>query len=666
MKLTVRAKLFGGFGLSVAALLGVSFIGYTGLQSAADYFTHYRLAARHTLTISEASSALTDARLAVVRYMNRPTPEFASVVNNALTALHAANEKGREAFDGSPFRADMDNASENASTYAAVFASYEAAVQATGNDVKAMQAVTVPFTEALSGVISQSISEQNEVVAIAATQVLEKVMGARLYVARFGFTGSPEDIGQAQTRYAAAEQQLRSLSTAPQSADLEKQTARLVSDFEKLKNQVAQFERNTNAAEVLRSQILKDTGPQTSAAYLNAAKKVTALQSEIGPEAQAGIAQTTTMALTLAGIFTLVMAAIALVLGTTISRAIKSITDCMKAVAAGDLTMKVYGSGRADEIGDMAAAVEVFQVNGIEKVRLEQEQEALKVQQEEDRRRIMHELADSFELAVGNIVDTVSSAAQEMQAAANTLSASAEETAQQSTAVSAASEEAAANVQTVASATEQLAASVNEIGRQAEESSNMSHRAVGDTQTASERIAFLSSASQKIGDVLGMISDIAGQTNLLALNATIEAARAGEAGKGFAVVATEVKALAEQTSRATQEISGQIAEIQSATNASVDAIQNVGDTVAKMNGIAATIAAAVEEQNAATSEIARNVQQASAGTSEVSANITGVSRAAEETGAAASQVLGSAGGLARDAEMLKMEVARFIAQVRAA
>ncbi|MEH0074806.1 methyl-accepting chemotaxis protein, partial [Pannonibacter sp. Pt2] len=170
----------------------------------------------------------------------------------------------------------------------------------------------------------------------------------------------------------------------------------------------------------------------------------------------------------------------------------------------------------------------------------------------------------------------------------------------------------------------------------------------------------------KIGDVLGMISDIAGQTNLLALNATIEAARAGEAGKGFAVVATEVKALAEQTSRATQEISGQIAEIQAATNASVDAIGNVGETIATLNSIAATIAAAVEEQNAATSEIARNVQQASAGTVEVSSNITGVSRAAEETGAAASQVLGSASGLARDAETLKTEVARFIAQVRAA
>ena len=278
----------------------------------------------------------------------------------------------------------------------------------------------------------------------------------------------------------------------------------------------------------------------------------------------------------------------------------------------------------------------------------------------------MNDLADSFEQAVGGIVETVSTASREMQAAANTLSASAEQTSHQSTAVSAASEEAAVNVQTVAAATEQLAASVREIGRQAEESSTMSHRAVGDTQTASERIAFLSSASQKIGDVLSMISDIAGQTNLLALNATIEAARAGEAGKGFAVVATEVKALAEQTSRATQEISGQIAEIQAATNASVDAIQNVGDTIARLNGIAATIAAAVEEQNAAALEIARNVQQASAGTVEVSSNITGVSRAAEETGAAASEVLGSAGGLARDAETLKVEVARFIAQVRAA
>ncbi|WP_430512902.1 methyl-accepting chemotaxis protein [Pannonibacter phragmitetus] len=522
------------------------------------------------------------------------------------------------------------------------------------------------FRENMAGVMQKAIEEQNYLVLETVAPAMQEFLLARIYVERYASGGNVDDLNEAMNYYDEATSLLQRLQFAQKSPELNRLVAPLPAQMEDVISEASYLEIAISKAADIRENKLEKLGPLIMSGYQTAVDKLIDAQNEMGPEAAAGIENTSSTTLTLASLFTLVMAAIAVFLGTSISRAINSITACMRAVAAGDLTMKVFGAGRSDEIGEMAAAVQVFQANGIEKERLESEQAAVKEQQEAERRKLMNDLADSFEQAVGGIVETVSTASREMQAAANTLSASAEQTSHQSTAVSAASEEAAVNVQTVAAATEQLAASVREIGRQAEESSTMSHRAVGDTQTASERIAFLSSASQKIGDVLNMISDIAGQTNLLALNATIEAARAGEAGKGFAVVATEVKALAEQTSRATQEISGQIAEIQAATNASVDAIQNVGDTIERLNGIASTIAAAVEQQNAAALEIARNVQQASAGTVEVSSNITGVSRAAEETGAAASEVLGSAGGLARDAETLKVEVARFIAQVRAA
>ncbi|WP_374628629.1 methyl-accepting chemotaxis protein [Pannonibacter indicus] len=663
---TVRAKLFGGFGASVAALLVVSYIGYSGLQTAATYFSQFRETARQSLTGYEAQAALMEARLAILRYQLEETADSAAQVNDLIGKISSGASQIEEVFAGSPLLAELRELIQQVDAYQAAFDELRAVNEEVALSLTQVKEGGDAFRQNMAGVMHKAIEEQNYLVLETVAPAMQEFLLARIYVERYASSGNADDLSEAMDYYDEATTLLQRLQFAQKSPELNRLVAPLPAQMEDVISEASYLEIAISKAADIRENKLEMLGPLIMSGYQAAVDKLIDAQNEMGPVAEAGIENTSSTTLTLASLFTLVMAAIALFLGTSISRAINAITDCMRAIAAGDLSMKVFGAGRSDEIGEMAAAVQVFQANGIEKERLEREQAAVKEQQEAERRKLMNDLADSFEQAVGGIVETVSSASREMQAAANTLSASAEQTSHQSTAVSAASEEAAVNVQTVAAATEQLAASVREIGRQAEESSTMSHRAVGDTQTASERIAFLSSASQKIGDVLSMISDIAGQTNLLALNATIEAARAGEAGKGFAVVATEVKALAEQTSRATQEISGQIAEIQAATNASVDAIQNVGDTIARLNGIAATIAAAVEEQNAAALEIARNVQQASAGTVEVSSNITGVSRAAEETGAAASEVLGSAGGLARDAETLKVEVARFIAQVRAA
>ncbi|XUM20149.1 methyl-accepting chemotaxis protein [Bradyrhizobium oligotrophicum S58] len=282
------------------------------------------------------------------------------------------------------------------------------------------------------------------------------------------------------------------------------------------------------------------------------------------------------------------------------------------------------------------------------------------------RKREMSELANSFEGAIGNIVNTVSSASSELESSANSLSSTAVRGQELSTTVAAASEEASANVQAVASATEELTSSVREISRQVQESARIASDAVEQARRTNDRVGELSKAATRIGDVVELINTIAGQTNLLALNATIEAARAGEAGRGFAVVASEVKALAEQTAKATGEIGQQISGIQGATQESVGAIREISTTIERLSEIAATVAAAVEEQGAATSEISRNIQHAAMGTQQVSSNITDVQRGASETGSTSSQVLTAARQLSGDSQRLKQEVSRFLQSVRAA
>ena len=361
-----------------------------------------------------------------------------------------------------------------------------------------------------------------------------------------------------------------------------------------------------------------------------------------------------------------VLAVVGFVLGRSISKALSGMVGAMTRLARGELSISVPGVGRKDEIGEMAGAVEVFRTNMAEAERLRAEQAEADARGRERRKADMHRLADGFEGAVGEIIDTVSSAATALEASSNTLTQAAERGNGLATAVAAASEEASANVQSVSSASEEMTTSISEISRQVQESARVADVAVEQAQRTNARVAELTKAAGRIGDVVELINTIASQTNLLALNATIEAARAGEAGKGFAVVATEVKALAEQTAKATGEISQHIGAIQTATQDSVGAIKEIGDTIARMSEISSAIAAAVEEQGAATQEISRNIQHAAHGTSEVSANIGNVQRGAGETGAASAQVHSAAQSLSQESNRLKSEVARFLESVRAA
>jgi methyl-accepting chemotaxis protein len=348
-----------------------------------------------------------------------------------------------------------------------------------------------------------------------------------------------------------------------------------------------------------------------------------------------------------------------------VSSGIASIVKPMQALGNGDLTAQVPYQGEATEIGVMADSLQVFKQALIAK-KAADEVAARDADVKIERGRRVDGITRDFESMIGEIVQTVSSASAQLEASAGTLTATAERSRELTTAVAAASEEASTNVQSVASATEEMSSSVNESSRQVQESARIASEAVGQARATNDRVGELSKAAARIGDVVELINTIAGQTNLLALNATIEAARAGEAGRGFAVVASEVKALAEQTAKATGEIGQQISGIQAATQESVNAIKQISGTIEKLSEISSTIAAAVEKQGAATQEISRNVQQAAQGTQQVSANITDVQRGASETGSAPSQVHSAAQSLSGESNRLKLEVGKFLNSVRAA
>ena len=388
--------------------------------------------------------------------------------------------------------------------------------------------------------------------------------------------------------------------------------------------------------------------------------------SRYAVETTAVLNHTTTITMIVGIVSLLLGCGISFVISRSITRPIRVMTNAMQSLAAGDTSTQIPATDSKDEVGVMAKSVEVFRVNMIEADRLRSEQEALKQRVAEERRTAMIDIAGRFEATAGSIVTGVTAQATELQATAQSMASSAEETSRQSSTVAAASEQATQNVNTVAAATEELAASVKEILQRVTESTHITNETAKAASTANTDMLALASAMDRIGQVVGLISGIAGQTNLLALNATIEAARAGDAGKGFAVVASEVKALANQTAKATDEISTQITAIQAATRGSVQAIQGIVTRISQVNETAAAIAAAVEEQGAATAEIARNVAEAAKGTVEVTANISGVNTAAQQSGVAASEVLAAANSLSRNSEELKVQVDAFLREVRAA
>jgi methyl-accepting chemotaxis protein len=366
------------------------------------------------------------------------------------------------------------------------------------------------------------------------------------------------------------------------------------------------------------------------------------------------------------GVVLLVIGAGIFGVGLGVIRPVSRMTAAMQRLAEGELDSAIPSLAREDEIGSMARAVQVFKDSALRIRKMESEQAAFQDKLEADRKAAMSRVADGFEQAIGKIIETVSAASAEIEAAAGSLTKTAETTQGLSNTVIEASGRSSANVQSAAAATSQMASSVTEIARQVQASQQVTGAAVQQAEHTKERIADLSQSADRIGQVVKLITAIAEQTNLLALNATIEAARAGDAGRGFAVVASEVKALSVQTAKATEEVSEQIAHMQSATEHSVSAIKQIGATIGQISEISSAIAGAIEEQGVATREISHNVQQAAEGASQVADSIADVNRGAEKTGLASGQVHGFARSLLNESNHLRLEVENFLRTIRAA
>ncbi|MEQ8747415.1 methyl-accepting chemotaxis protein [Pyruvatibacter sp.] len=662
----ITAKTFGGFGVILALLVLIGGGAIYALSSGSSVFQNYRDLAQKSLAMTEVASHMRDTRLGVSEFT-------VTGDNESVERVHSAQQKALTATLNAGTLTSETEKLEMLSMIETDLGSYAASFDRLV-EYRTARATLVygslnelgpQIRKKFSTIIETASRDGNPQAAYRAGIAQQHLLLARFYVQKFLTTNAQSDHDRVIL-------ELQHMQTAANTllADLQDPTRRAlatgaIDSARTFGDAFLNVYDIVTASNKLTATDLDAVGSRIMATAAALAESAAAEQNRLGPQAMATM-QTAVMIVLIAVIGALAMGvAAAWLIGTGIARPIGAMTDAMRRLSEGDKTVDVPAVGQKDEVGDMAEALKVFKDSMIEAERLQTEQ--AKAQEAQiTRAKNLEQLTNSFDQAVAQMLQSVAGAAEEMQATAQSMSSIADQTREQATIATGASTETSANVQTVASAAEELSASIREIARQVEQSAGISQRAAGEAGETQGTVKQLARAADRIGEVVNLISDIAEQTNLLALNATIEAARAGEAGKGFAIVASEVKTLATQTAKATEEIGQQIAEIQSATGGAVEAIESIARTVDELNGISASISAAVEEQTAATGEIARNVQEAAAGTNDVSNSLVGVNDGADETSRAAGQVVQAVGELTGQTAALRREVDDFLAGVKAA
>ncbi|MFA7429725.1 MAG: HAMP domain-containing methyl-accepting chemotaxis protein [Rhodospirillaceae bacterium] len=662
----VGARIFSGFGLILILLALLAVQGYTSGTDFSSTLDTFSRVSGNSLKVAEIDRNVAGLRRNVIVYTNSADPKTLERIGELRRTLNAQITDVSNTTANVERRAKLTELGALLTTYGTTFDEAAANVERRERLTSAGINTIGPDARKKLASLTQSLMERDAHLAAAKVgQAQEALLLARLAAVRFLSAPSQDLLKESNERIGLFLQRAAELGTfLPSPTDIKaaREVQTLAEQYRTTFNELAEAAFATNTQVMVElPRVADEAGALTSLIKSEQAQRMGEIERQTG----ASISSTQKTSLTLS-IFALVLGmAFALLIAMGITRPVRSMTSAMDALASGALQTMVPALDHRDEIGAMAKAVQVFKDNAIRVKALEAEQVEAERRAEEERKRLMNEMADNFENAVGGVVDSLSSQALEMESTAQSMSSIAEETSRQAAAVAAASEQASSNVQTVAAAADELSSSISEIGRQVQHSARIVEDAVNrarDTQTV---VQGLSESANRIGDVINLITDIASQTNLLALNATIEAARAGDAGKGFAVVANEVKTLANQTARATDQISGQISAVQSETQQAVTAIKDIVSIIREVQEVASAIAGSVEEQNAATQEIARNVQEASAGTAEVSSNIQGVTTAASEAGSASSQVVASSKELAQNADVLKTAVTDFLGEVRA-
>lgn len=663
---SLKQVIASGFGLVLLLMALLAMMSLRGTSNIGDVFTDYRQAARESLLVNDAKIDLITARLGVMQYRISNDEAAAERVANSVTELRALNDEISSFLVDQNLVAQITGLEGSLDDYKAGFAEV-VDIQARRNElVPQMNQVGRDARTTMTEIIESAYNDADIEAAYYGGLVQQHLMLARYYGEKFLLENREDDRDRTYAEIETVRENMRTLLASLQNPVRRRLAAQFdaqVNTFEGHYGEIVSLIETRNG--ILRDR-LDSIGPELMAGYNSVLSTVVDTQNTLGPQASADVATTLRNTTIIAVVAFALGVAAAFLIGRLLSGSIARVVGRMNELAGGQLDIEIIGAERKDELGDMARALLVFQENGREKVRIEAEQKEAEAAAEAEKSRAMDAMADDFEANVNGVVTAVSSAAEQMVGLAEVLSEAANRASERSTAVAAASEEASTNVGTVAAASEEMSNSISEVSERVGQAASMTSDAAMSAEDSTQMVGKLAVGAQTIGNVISMISDIAEQTNLLALNATIEAARAGEAGKGFAVVATEVKTLAEQTAKATEQISTQITGMQGDTDAVVSAIEKIGGMIKELNSTSSSIAAAVEEQHSATQEIARNTQQAADGTQEVSENISEVSSAVEQTGSAANDVKAASSQLVGEAQRLRENVGQFLANVRAA